>query len=105
MARKQDADREIRRVAEEAKAADNEVQRHAKSTAYISEVLGVIKKAGCGSLFEFMDKLLTTHDQQQSSQVSWMLVAWGAELLDSICACQPQVTNDCILLYMTAYHI
>jgi hypothetical protein len=95
---KQDADRDIRRAVEEAKAADNEVQKRAESTARISEVLGAVKKAGYGSLFEFMDELLTTRDQQQSSQVSRMLVAHGAELLDSIRARQPRVTNDWILL-------
>ncbi|KAJ7808983.1 hypothetical protein B0H14DRAFT_3760274 [Mycena olivaceomarginata] len=55
-----------------------------------------VKAAGYGSLYGFLDDLVTTKDQNHSSQVSQMLISHGDKLLDSIRSRQPEVVSQWI---------
>ncbi|KAJ7826611.1 hypothetical protein B0H14DRAFT_2595766 [Mycena olivaceomarginata] len=55
-----------------------------------------VKAAGYGSLYGFLDDLVTIKDQNHSSQVSQMLISHGDEHLDLICSRQPEVVSQWI---------
>ncbi|KAJ7778872.1 hypothetical protein B0H14DRAFT_3587065 [Mycena olivaceomarginata] len=79
-----------------AREREAEAERHATSKIRVGQVLQAVKAAGYGSLYGFLDDLVTTKDQNHSSQVSQMLISHGDELLDLIRSRQPEVVSQWI---------
>jgi hypothetical protein len=79
-----------------AREREAEAERRATSKIRVGQVLQAVKAAGYGSLYGFLDDLVTTKDQNHSSQVSQMLISHGDELLDSIRSRQPEVVSQWI---------
>jgi hypothetical protein len=77
-----------------AREREAEAERHSTSKIRVGHVLQAVKAAGYGSLYGFLDDLVTTKDQDHSSQVSQMLISHGDELLDSIRSRQPEVVSQ-----------
>ncbi|KAJ7803242.1 hypothetical protein B0H14DRAFT_2613611 [Mycena olivaceomarginata] len=79
-----------------AREREAEAERRATSKIRVGHVLQAVKAAGYGSLYGFLDDLVTTKDQNHSSQVSQMLISHGDELLTSIRSRQPEVVSQWI---------
>ncbi|KAJ7810641.1 hypothetical protein B0H14DRAFT_2607157 [Mycena olivaceomarginata] len=79
-----------------ARECEAEAERRATSKIRVGHVLQAVKAAGYGSLYGFLDDLVTTKDQNHSSQVSQMLISHGDELLNSIHSRQPEVVSQWI---------
>ncbi|KAJ7809227.1 hypothetical protein B0H14DRAFT_2608207 [Mycena olivaceomarginata] len=79
-----------------AREREAEAERRATSKIRVGHVLQAVKAAGYGSLYGLLDDLVTTKDQNHSSQVSQMLISHGDELLDSIRSRQPDVVSQWI---------
>jgi hypothetical protein len=60
----------------------------------VETVLRSITAAGYESLYGFVGELLNTHDQQISACVSRMLRRHGDDILNSICAHQPDLVKQ-----------
>jgi hypothetical protein len=88
------ADRQAKESAEieQRKAQEKESVKFA-ATERIRHALDGIAEAGYGSLHEFLGELFTTTDQQQSAQVSRMLVSHGRDVLDKMRAKRPDILN------------
>ncbi|KAJ7348714.1 hypothetical protein DFH08DRAFT_866415 [Mycena albidolilacea] len=74
-----------------AREREAEAKIYATSKICVGYVLQAVKVAGYGSLYGFLDDLVTTKDQNHSSQVSQMLISYGDELLDSIRSASPRL--------------
>ncbi|KAJ7745262.1 hypothetical protein B0H14DRAFT_2637180 [Mycena olivaceomarginata] len=79
-----------------AREREAEAERRATSKICVGHVLQAVKATGYGLLYGFLDDLVTTKDQNHSSQVSQMLISHGDELLDSIRSQQPEVVSQWI---------
>ncbi|KAF8141068.1 hypothetical protein K438DRAFT_2114906 [Mycena galopus ATCC 62051] len=67
-----------------------------KEAAAKANFLAQLKAAGYKTLHKFLVNLLATKDQHQSSQVSQTLINNGDELLELICARQPELVSQWI---------
>jgi hypothetical protein len=74
-----------------AKVAEEHLR--AESKARVEKVLSSITDAGYESLYDFVDELLNSRDQQISARVSRMLGRHGEEILNSIRARQPDLAS------------
>ena len=93
---KQKRDTESRKAVEEAEEKEAEENRRDEAKARVRVVLGSITAARYNTLYGFLADLMTTKDQQQSAQVSKMLLSHGVELLDHIERRQPKTINHWI---------
>ena len=66
---------------------------HTESTSGVQQVLEIITAADYDSLYAFVNELLNIQYQQLSTQVSRMLGCHREAILNSICDCQPNLTN------------
>ena len=93
---KQKRDAESCKAVEEAEEMEAEENRRDEAKARVWVVLGSITAARYNTLYAFLADLMTTKDQQQSAQVSKMLLSHGVELLDHIEQHQPKTINHWI---------